>query len=69
MWNWRRFTSKALLEARDSGRCALARGAGHAVANEAAALLWKLQPGRHVIRAVDDLGRADSRQIAVTEVK
>ena len=25
-------------------------------------LLWKLQPGRHVIRAVDDLGRADSRE-------
>jgi penicillin-binding protein 1C len=33
------------------------------------ALLWKPQPGRHVIRAVDDLGRADSRQITVTLVE
>lgn len=32
-------------------------------------LLWKLQPGRHIIRAVDDLGRADSRQIMVTAVE
>lgn len=32
-------------------------------------LLWKLQPGRHVIRAVDDWGRADSRQITVTAVE
>jgi penicillin-binding protein 1C len=33
------------------------------------ALLWRLQPGKHVIRAVDDLGRADSRQILVTAVE
>jgi penicillin-binding protein 1C len=33
------------------------------------ALLWKLQPGRHVIRAVDDSGRADSRQVTVTAVE
>jgi hypothetical protein len=31
--------------------------------------MWKLQPGSHVIRAVDDLGRADSRQITVTTVE
>jgi penicillin-binding protein 1C len=39
------------------------------VSEPSTALLWKLQPGRHVIRAVDDLGRADSRQITVTEVE
>jgi penicillin-binding protein 1C len=39
------------------------------VSEPSSALLWKLQPGRHVIRAVDDLGRADSRQITVTEVE
>jgi len=33
------------------------------------ALLWKLQPGKHVIRAVDDLGRADSRSVTVTAVE
>jgi penicillin-binding protein 1C len=33
------------------------------------ALLWKLQPGQHLIRAVDDLGRADTRQITVTAVE
>ncbi|HUB67498.1 MAG TPA: penicillin-binding protein 1C [Candidatus Methylacidiphilales bacterium] len=33
------------------------------------AFLWKLQPGHHVIRAVDDLGRADSRPIVVTAVE
>jgi membrane carboxypeptidase/penicillin-binding protein PbpC len=33
------------------------------------ALLWKLEPGHHVIRAVDDSGRADSRQIIVTTVE
>ena len=33
------------------------------------ALLWKLQPGRHVIRAVDDAGRADTRDISVTMVQ
>jgi penicillin-binding protein 1C len=39
------------------------------VSAPSAALLWKLQPGQHVIRAVDDLGRADSRQITVTTVE
>jgi len=39
------------------------------VSEPSAALLWKPQPGRHVIRAVDDLGRADSRQVVVTEVE
>jgi penicillin-binding protein 1C len=33
------------------------------------ALPWKLAAGRHVIRAVDDLGRADSREIVVTAVE
>ncbi len=33
------------------------------------ALLWKLQPGKHVIWAVDESGRADSRQIVVTAVE
>ncbi len=39
------------------------------VSEPSTALLWKLQPGRHVIRAVDDLGRADSLQITVTAVE
>jgi penicillin-binding protein 1C len=39
------------------------------VTEPSAALLWKLQPGRHVIRAVDDRGRADSREITVTTVE
>jgi len=39
------------------------------VSEPSSALLWKLQPGRHVIRAVDDAGRADSREITVTEVE
>jgi membrane carboxypeptidase/penicillin-binding protein PbpC len=39
------------------------------VSDPSAALLWKLQPGKHVIRAVDDVGRADSRQITVTAVE
>jgi len=39
------------------------------VSAPSAALLWKPLPGRHVIRAVDDLGRADSRQIMVTEAE
>jgi penicillin-binding protein 1C len=39
------------------------------ISEPSAALPWKLQPGRHVIRAVDDLGRADSRRIIVTEVE
>jgi penicillin-binding protein 1C len=34
-----------------------------------AALLWKMEPGRHVIRAVDDSGRADAREILVTAVE
>ena len=33
------------------------------------ALLWKPQPGKHVIRAVDDFGRADSRLVTVTAVE
>jgi penicillin-binding protein 1C len=33
------------------------------------ALLWKMAPGKHVVRAVDEAGRADSRQIVVTEVE
>jgi len=33
------------------------------------ALLWKPQPGKHVIRAVDDSGRADVREILVTTVE
>ena len=39
------------------------------VSQPSTALLWKLQPGQHLIRAVDDLGRADSRQITVTAVE
>jgi penicillin-binding protein 1C len=39
------------------------------ISEPSTALLWKLQPGRHVIRAVDDLGRADSQQITVTTVE
>jgi membrane carboxypeptidase/penicillin-binding protein PbpC len=39
------------------------------VSEPSTALLWKLQPGRHVIRAVDDSGRADTRQITVTAVE
>jgi len=39
------------------------------VSAPSSALLWKPQPGRHVIRAVDDLGRADSRQVTVTAVE
>jgi len=39
------------------------------VSKPSTALMWKLQPGSHVIRAVDDLGRADSRQITVTTVE
>ncbi len=39
------------------------------VSEPSAALLWKPEPGRHVIRAVDDSGRADSREVVVTEVE
>jgi penicillin-binding protein 1C len=39
------------------------------VSKPSTALMWKLQPGSHVIRAVDELGRADSRQITVTTVE
>jgi penicillin-binding protein 1C len=39
------------------------------VSASSTALLWKLEPGRHVIRAVDDSGRADSREITVTAVE
>jgi penicillin-binding protein 1C len=33
------------------------------------ALLWKAQPGRHVIRAVDEGGHADTREVLVTAVE
>jgi penicillin-binding protein 1C len=39
------------------------------VSAPSSALLWKPQPGRHVIRAVDDSGRADSRLVTVTAVE
>jgi penicillin-binding protein 1C len=39
------------------------------VSDPSSSLLWKLTPGRHVIRAVDDGGRADSREIMVTAVE
>jgi penicillin-binding protein 1C len=32
-------------------------------------LKWKLQAGRHVIRAVDEAGRADSRIVTVNTVE
>jgi penicillin-binding protein 1C len=39
------------------------------VSTPGAAFPWKLQPGRHIVRAVDDSGRADSRQVTVTAVE
>jgi penicillin-binding protein 1C len=39
------------------------------VSDPSSALLWKPMPGKHVIRAVDDAGRADTRQIVVTAVE
>ena len=36
------------------------------VSAPSAALLWKMAPGKHVIRAVDGAGRADSREVLVT---
>jgi penicillin-binding protein 1C len=39
------------------------------VSEASTALLWKPLPGRHLIRAVDDSGRADSRLITVTTVE
>jgi penicillin-binding protein 1C len=39
------------------------------VSEPSASLLWKLQPGKHTIRAVDDLGRGDSREIIVIAVE
>ncbi len=39
------------------------------VSAPSSALLWKPQPGKHVIRAVDDFGRADSRLVTVTAVE
>ena len=39
------------------------------VSQPSAALLWKMAPGKHVIRAVDEAGRADSREILVTAVE
>jgi hypothetical protein len=32
-------------------------------------LLWKMAPGKHLIRAVDEAGRADAREILVTAVE
>jgi len=37
--------------------------------NPSCALLWKAQPGKHVVRAVDDAGRVDTREIMVTSVE
>ena len=34
-----------------------------------AAFWWKPQPGRHIIRAVDEAGRADSRSVTITAVE
>jgi penicillin-binding protein 1C len=39
------------------------------VSAPSASLLWKMAPGKHVIRAVDEAGRADSREILVTAVE
>ncbi len=39
------------------------------VSAPSSALLWKPQPGKHIIRAVDDAGRADAREILVTAVE
>ena len=39
------------------------------ISDPSTALLWKPQPGKHVIRAVDDAGRADAREIMVTAVE
>jgi membrane carboxypeptidase/penicillin-binding protein PbpC len=39
------------------------------VSEASTSLLWKPLPGRHLIRAVDDSGRADSRMITVTTVE
>jgi penicillin-binding protein 1C len=39
------------------------------VSEPSAALLWKMAPGKHLIRAVDEAGRADAREILVTAVE
>ena len=39
------------------------------VSQPSGSLAWKLAPGRHVVRAVDEAGRADSREVVVTEVE
>jgi penicillin-binding protein 1C len=39
------------------------------VSEASTSLLWKPLPGRHVIRAVDDSGRADAKMITVTTVE
>jgi penicillin-binding protein 1C len=39
------------------------------ISDPSSALLWKPVPGKHVIRAVDDAGRADTRAIVVTAVE
>jgi penicillin-binding protein 1C len=39
------------------------------ISEPSASLLWKLVPGKHVVRAVDDAGRADEREVLVTAVE
>jgi penicillin-binding protein 1C len=39
------------------------------VSNASASLLWKPLPGKHLVRTVDESGRADSRVITVTTVE
>jgi penicillin-binding protein 1C len=39
------------------------------VSDPSSAFLWRPRPGKHVIRAVDDAGRADAREIVVTAVE
>ncbi|MEJ0001427.1 MAG: penicillin-binding protein 1C [Verrucomicrobiota bacterium] len=56
----------------ETGRAALRWFVDAAYVGESApsgALLWKPEPGRHVIRVVDETGRADAREIVVTAVE
>ena len=39
------------------------------VSGPSSALPWRLEPGRHVIRAVDDAGLVDAREVLVTSVE
>ena len=39
------------------------------VSEASTALLWKPQPGRHLIRAIDEAGRADSQLVTITTVE